>query len=319
MDFVQRHLAQRPGVKIALATVFVILCWAYSPIGIRIGLGAYEPGHLALIRFLIASTFMAGVALVTRISLPRLKDLPLLVMLGFFAVSLHHIAINVGQRGVSAGAASVLAQSTPLFSTILAHFVFKDRVNGWQWICVLCGLLGAGVVVTGDRGFGELDAHGLLILLAALSWSLYFALQKRHSHRYDGLTMVCYTIWSGTTLLLVFAPGLWSEVQNAPASANLAVLILGIFPSALAYLAWAYVLTHSNVSRASISLYLIPPTAMLMASVALAERPSIMVISGMLIVLASVLALNLQPSKVRESASQRGFREKAPAAIDHSP
>jgi len=39
MDFVQRHLAQRPGVKIALATVFVILCWAYSPIGIRIGLG----------------------------------------------------------------------------------------------------------------------------------------------------------------------------------------------------------------------------------------------------------------------------------------
>ena len=126
MDFVLRRLAERPGVKIALATVFVILCWAYSPIGIRIGLGAYEPGHLALIRFLIASTFMAGVALVKRISLPRLKDLPLLVLLGFFAVSLHHIALNFGQRGVSAGAASVLAQSTPLFSTILAHYVFKD-------------------------------------------------------------------------------------------------------------------------------------------------------------------------------------------------
>lgn len=314
MDFIQRHLAERPGVKIALATFFVILCWAYSPIGIRIGLRAYEPGHLALMRFLIASTFMAGVALVTPVSLPRLKDLPLLVVLGFFAVSLHHIAINFGQRGVSAGAASVLAQSTPLFSTLLAHFVFKDRVNGWQWICVLCGLLGAGVVVTGDRGFGELDAHGLLILLAALSWSLYFALQKRHSHRYDGLTMVCYTIWSGTALLLVYAPGLWSEVQNASASANLAVLILGIFPSALAYLAWAYVLTHSNVSRASISLYLIPPTAMLMASVVLAERPSIMVVTGMLIVLASVLALNLQPSKISGICSPVGLSRESPGS-----
>ena len=288
----------RSGIKIAFAALFVILCWAYSPIGVHIGLGAYEPGHLALIRFLIASTFMAGVALVMRISLPRLKDLPLLALLGFFAVSLHHIALNFGQRGVSAGAASVLAQSTPLFSTLLAHFVFKDRVNSWQWLCVLCGLLGAAVVVTGDRGFGELDAHGLLILLAALSWSLYFAMQKRHSHRYDGLTMVCYTIWSGTALLLVYAPGLWSEVQKASASVNLAVLILGIFPSALAYLAWAYVLAHSNVSRASISLYLIPPTAMLMASVVLAERPSIMVIIGMVIVLTSVLALNLEPSKV---------------------
>ena len=294
----------RPGVKIALAAFFVILCWAYSPIGIHIGLKAYEPGHLALVRFLIASTFMAGVALVMRISLPRLKDLPLLAVLGFFAVSLHHIALNYGQQGVSAGAASVLAQSTPLFSTLLAHFVFKDRVNGWQWICVLCGLLGAAVVVTGDRGFGELDAHGLLILLAALSWSLYFALQKHHSHRYDGLTMVCYTIWSGTVLLLVYVPGLWNEAQNASTSVNLAVLILGIFPSALAYLAWAYVLAHSNVSRASISLYLIPPTAMLMASLVLSERPSTMVIVGTVTVLTSVLALNLEPSKVAVPADK---------------
>jgi drug/metabolite transporter (DMT)-like permease len=248
-------------------------------------------------RFLIASTFMAGVALVMRISLPRLKDLPLLAVLGFFAVSLHHIALNYGQQGVSAGAASVLAQSTPLFSTLLAHFALKDRVNGWQWICVLCGLLGAAVVVTGDRGLGGFDAHGLLILLAAFSWSLYFALQKHYSHRYDGLTMVCYTIWSGTVLLLVYAPGLWSEVQNASNSANWAVLVLGIFPSALAYLAWAYVLAQSNVSRASISLYLIPPTAMLMASLVLSERPSTMVIAGTVIVLTSVLALNLEPSK----------------------
>lgn len=287
----------RPEVKVALATLFVILCWAYSPIGIHIGLQAYEPGHLALLRFLIASAFMAGVASVLRISLPRLKDLPLLAVLGFFAVSLHHIALNYGQRGVSAGAASVLAQSTPLFSTLLAHFVLKDRVNGWQWICVSAGLIGAAVVVTGDQGVGEMDANGLLILLAALSWSLYFALQKHHAHRYDGLTMVCYTVWSGTVLLLVYAPGLWREAQHAALSVNLAVLLLGIFPSALAYLAWAYVLARSNVSRACIALYLIPPTAMLMAAMVLAERPTSRVLVGTVIVLISVLGLNVKPSK----------------------
>ncbi|MGX9566719.1 DMT family transporter [Pseudomonas sp. CFBP 5748] len=287
--------SSKPGAKIFLATMFVILCWAYSPIGIRIGLQAYEPGQLALMRFLIASAFMAFVAMVKGISLPRIRDLPLLAVLGFFAVSLHHIALNYGQRGVSAGAASVLAQSTPLFSTLLAHFVFKDRVSGWQWGCVLCGLLGAGVVVAGDRGLGDMDARGLLILLAALSWSLYFTLQKRHSHRYDGLTLVCYTVWSGTILLFIFAPGMSSSARQAPVSVNLAMLVLGIFPSALAYLAWAYVLAHSNVSRASMALYLIPPTAMLMASLVLAERPSMMVIVGAVIVLMSVLALSLEP------------------------
>ncbi|SEO53668.1 DMT family transporter [Pseudomonas sp. NFACC39-1] len=287
--------SSKPGARIILATTFVIFCWAYSPIGIRIGLQAYEPGQLALMRFLIASAFMALVAMVKGIARPRLRDLPLLAVLGFFAVSLHHIALNYGQRGVSAGAASVLAQSTPLFSTLLAHFVFKDRVSGWQWGCVMCGLLGAAVVVTGDRGFGDMDAHGLLILLAALSWSVYFSLQKRHSHRYDGLTMVCYTVWSGTVLLFIFAPGLLINAQHASVSVNLAVLILGVFPSALAYLAWAYVLGHSNVSRASMALYLIPPTAMLMASWVLAERPSAMVIVGAVIVLVSVFALSVEP------------------------
>ncbi|ALI09490.1 MULTISPECIES: DMT family transporter [Pseudomonas] len=288
----------RPRVKVILATLFVILCWAYSPIGIRIGLQAYEPGQLALMRFLIASVFMAVVAIAKGISRPRLGDLPLLAVLGFFAVSLHHIALNYGQRGVSAGAASVLAQSTPLFSTLLAHFVFKDRVGAWQWGCVLCGLLGAAVVVTGDRGLGDMDARGLLILLAALSWSVYFALQKHHTHRYDGLTLVCYTVWSGTLLLFIFAPGMLSAARQASASVNLAVLVLGIFPSALAYLAWAYVLAHSNVSRASTALYLIPPTAMLMAGLILAERPAAMVMVGAVIVLASVLALNVGPASV---------------------
>lgn len=287
-----------PSVKVVVAAIFVILCWAYSPIGIRIGLQAYEPGHLALLRFLIASAFMAVVALVMGISLPRLRDLPLLAILGFFAVSLHHLALNFGQRGVSAGAASVLAQSTPLFSTLLARFIFKDSVSSWRWACVLLGMLGAIVVVTGGRDFGSVDAHGWLILLAALSWSVYFTLQKRHSHRYSGLTLVCYTVWSGTALLLIYSPGLASEIARAPMNVNLAVVILGIFPSALAYLAWAYVLTQLDLTRAAMTLYLIPPMAMLMASFVLGERPSLMVVLGATIILVSVLALNLERGRL---------------------
>jgi drug/metabolite transporter (DMT)-like permease len=282
------------GMKVALATFFVVACWGFSPTGIRIGLQAYEPGHLALLRFLIASVFMLVIASSLRISLPRLKDLPLLAVLGFFAVSLHHIALNFGQAGVSAGASSVLVQSTPLFTALLAHFVFKERVSPWRWGCVALGLLGAAIVVTGDRGIGHMDARGLLILVAAFSWSVYFSLQKRHSHRYDGLTMVCYTVWAGTVFLLVYLPGLIGEVLNAPLRVNVAVGVLGLFPSALAYLAWAYVLKHMDVSRASMSLYLTPPMAIAIASVMLGELPSQRVIVGSMVVLASVLALNLR-------------------------
>ncbi|MGY2186950.1 DMT family transporter [Pseudomonas sp. SDO5591_S426] len=289
-------------LKIILAMAFVVACWGYSPTGIHIGLLAYDPVHLALLRFLIASVFMAVVAVWRGIHLPKLRDLPLLFGLGFFAVSLHHVAINFGQQGVSAGASSVLAQTTPLFSTLLARFVFKDRVSLWRWGCVILGLVGVVIVVAGDHGFGSIDAHGLLILLAALSWSLYFGLQKHHTGRYDGLTLVCYTVWSGTALLLVFLPGLVDQVVNAPQRVQLAVFALGIFPSALAYLTWAYVLAHVDLSRATMTLYLVPPMAMLIASFALGERPTLMVGVGAVVVLISVLALNLERRPVVQVA-----------------
>jgi drug/metabolite transporter (DMT)-like permease len=281
-------------LKIILAMAFVVACWGFSPTGIHIGLQAYDPVHLALLRFLLASVFMGMVAVFRGIHLPNPRDVPLLMALGFFAVSLHHVAINFGQQGVSAGASSVLAQSTPLFSTLLARFVFKDRVSVWRWGCVILGLIGVLIVVAGDHGLGSIDAHGLLILLAALSWSLYFALQKHHTGRYDGLTLVCYTVWSGTLLLLIFLPGLVDQVISAPLRVQFAVLALGIFPSALAYLAWAYVLAHVDLSRATMTLYLVPPTAMAIASVALGERPTLMVGVGSVVVLISVLALNLE-------------------------
>ena len=49
-------------LKLTLVIASVILCWAYSPIGVHMGLHSYSPGQLALLRFLIASVFMGGVA-----------------------------------------------------------------------------------------------------------------------------------------------------------------------------------------------------------------------------------------------------------------
>ena len=282
------------SLKMLLAMAFVVGCWAYSPTGIHIGLQAYDPGHLALLRFLLASLFMAVIAAFKGLQLPRVKDVPLLFALGFFAVSLHHVALNIGQQSVSAGASSVLAQSSPLFSTLLARFVFKDQISVWRWGCVLLGLVGVAIVVSGDRGVREIDAHGLLILLAAVSWSIYFALQKHHARRYDGLSLTCYAVWSGTLLLLIYLPGLSDAVMKAPLRVQWAVLALGVFPSALAYLAWGFVLRHVDLSRATMTLYLIPPTAMGIASVGLGERPTLLMLAGSAVVLVSVLALNLE-------------------------
>ena len=280
--------------KLTLVIASVILCWAYSPIGVHMGLHSYSPGQLALLRFLIASVFMGGVALVMGIGRPRLRDFPWLLVLGFFGVFLHHTSLNYGQQWVTAAASSVLAQSAPLFSVLIAFFCLKERVSAWRWGCVLLGLLGVLVVIWGDQGLGEIDPRGLLILLAAVSWSVYFALQKHYAHRYSPLTMACYMVWAGTLMLCVNLPGLPAAVVQAPLAENVAVLVLGIFPSALSYLAWGYVLKHVEVSRASVAMYLIPPVAMVMAATLLGEHIALQVMMGGVIVLASVAAISLE-------------------------
>ncbi len=281
-------------VKLTLVIASVILCWAFSPIGVHMGLHSYSPGQLALLRFLIASVFMVGVALVVGIGRPRLRDVPWLLVLGFFGVFLHHMSLNAGQQWVTAAASSVLAQSAPLFSVLIAFFCLKERVSAWRWGCVLSGLLGVLVVIWGDQGVDDIDPRGLLILLAALSWSVYFAVQKHYAHRYSPLTLACYMVWVGTLMLCVNLPGLPAAVVQAPLPENLAVLVLGIFPSALAYLGWGYVLKYVEVSRASVAMYLIPPVAMVMAATLLGEQITRQVVFGGVMVLASVAAISLE-------------------------
>ncbi|WP_259769234.1 DMT family transporter, partial [Pseudomonas protegens] len=235
-------------------------------------------------------------------------------VLGFFAITLHHVSLNYGQQGLSAGASSVLAQSAPIFSTLIAFFWLKEPVSGWRWGCVVVGLLGAVLVVAADKGLGSIEPRGLLVLLAAFSWGLYFVLQRRFSGRYGVLTTVCYMVWGGTLLLSVYAPGLPEAVAQASWRVNLAVLLLGLFPSALAYLAWAYVLERVEVSRASIAMYLIPPTAMLLAAMVLGERVQSSVVLGAAVVLGSVMAMQLEgrwrlralPAKERDVQVKQG-------------
>lgn len=280
------------SLKLVAAMAAVVLCWAYSPIGIHIGLESYSPGHLALLRFLIASAFMAVIALFAGIGLPRLRDVPWLMLLGFFAVVLHHVVLNMGQRWVSPGAASVLAQTAPLFSTLIAAIFLKESVSRWRWLWVSVGLVGVVLVIWADKGVGEFHPQGLLLLLAALSWSIYFALQKHYGNRYSPLTIVCYMVWVGTLMLCVYWPGLVDEMRNASAGGNGAVLLLGLFPSALAYLLWGYVLAHTEVSRSVGVMYLIPPVAIVMAAVVLGSTVAAGVVVGAAIVLGSVIMMS---------------------------
>lgn len=289
------------------AAAATVLWWASSPIGIHAALVAYAPEHLALMRFLIASVVAMLIAGWAGIRRPQPKDLPVIILLGLFGITFHHLALNYGQRGISAGAASVLAQSSPLFTALIAMTVLREPSRPWIWGGILLGLIGASLVVIGEGRDVSVGPSGLLVLGAALSWAIYFVLQKPLLRRYRPVELTCYAVWAGTLPLLVFLPHLDDAIMAAPPAATLAVLYLGIFPSALAYLTWGIVLRDLPTVQASAFLYLAPPLAVTMGFIFFDQVPSPLALCGGALTIAAVVVVNVA----------RTMRP-APAALDHA-
>lgn len=279
-------------VRTAGAIALTLLLWASAFAGIKAGLVGYGPGELALLRFGTASIVLGVYATLTRMSPPRWADVPRLGLAGFLGISVYHVALNFGERTVGAGAASLIIAAGPVFTALLAFMFLGERLTGWGWAGIGVSFAGVALITLGEGGGVRFQPDALLILLSAFVTSVYFIVSKPLLDHYRPLEFTTYVIWAGTVPMFVFAPGLVAQMSTAPASATYAVVYLGVFPAALAYVAWSYALARMPASVLSTFLYLSPVLAIVIAWLWIGEVPSLVSLVGGVVAVAGVALVN---------------------------
>ncbi|NHC35897.1 DMT family transporter [Scytonema millei] len=279
--------------KKLFALFVTLILWGSGFAGVRAGLRSYSPEHLVALRFAIASLVLLGYAYLTRMRLPQVKDLPAIALGGFLGISAYHLCLAFGQQTVTAGAASLLNASSPIFTALLAITFLGEKLTARGWLGIVISFIGAALISLGEiRGF-HFNFGAVLILLAAISQGIYFILQKPLFQKYGAFELATYTIWSGTIALLGFLPDT-ASVRLASLESTLAIAYLGIFPAAIAYMTWTYTLSQISAAKAASYLYLVPFLAIAIAWIWLQELPSLLSIVGGIITLTGVFLVNLQ-------------------------
>ncbi|WP_443644978.1 DMT family transporter [Candidatus Ponderosibacter sp. Uisw_141_02] len=80
----------------------------------------------------------------------------------------------------------ILFYMTPIWSTVIAYFVLRERAGWGRWLAIAAALVGCALVTGVNRDELRFDPTDLLGLLSGLFWALGSVMIRR----YDGLNFV---------------------------------------------------------------------------------------------------------------------------------
>lgn len=267
--------------KVVFVVIIAIVLWASAFIGIRIGLADYSLGALALLRFMIASLCLLIIYYSLGIKKRVVwKDRIQLLLAGMAGIGIYNICLNYGELSVSAGIASFVIGFMPVMTVVLSLIFLQEKLKPSVWYGILISILGLVLLMLGEQSVPGMQQGVFAILISALMGAILTIVQKQFVRVYHPVAIIAWVMWGGTLLLVIFLPDLLREIKNANIQTTIAVVYMGIFPAALAYLAWGYALKYLSASKASITLYALPIVSTLMGFLLLHEQPSFLSLIG---------------------------------------
>lgn len=251
------------------------------------------PFELLALSFAVA--FLSGMALLGfRGDLAELRQPPAPWMTAFTGIFGYHALYFYALKAAPAAEASLIAYLWPLLIVLFAALLPGERLAARHVSGALLGLGGTALIVLGRAPSAIADASlsgYAAALMCALLWSAYSVFNRRFGATPSGMIVgVC-----GAVAVAGGACHLLFETTIAPASGQwLAIVLLGVGPTGLAFLAWDHATKHGHISLLGALSYFAPllSTALL---VAMGNAPATirLLAAALLVIGGAVLATGL--------------------------
>ena len=252
-------------IDVPAGTALVIL-WSSGFIGAELGT-AEAPAHTLLAwRYVAAAVLLVAWCRYRRLK-PTWHAIRIHAVLGLFCQFLYLGATITGiGMGVPPGVAALIAALQPLLVALASSRIFGERVRPRQSLGLVVGIAGVALVVVGDMSGADLawpvyllPAAGMLALSIGtigqrvLAPKEPIALSMAIQCSFSALGFMAWSISAGDA-----AP----PMTVAFGAAVVWTVVLSTFG---AYGAYLFVVRRNGPTRASVLLYLTPPTTMLWA------------------------------------------------------
>jgi drug/metabolite transporter (DMT)-like permease len=278
-----------------------VLFWACAFPLIIIGLRELSPINLAILRLFIASIIFLFLVLFQkkRFSPFYKKDTLTLFLLGFIGISTYHLGLNYGEQFVSAGAASLIIATIPIFVVVLAKIILSEVIDKQILFGIIISLTGVVVISLWGNPSARIEINyisgALAVVLAAFVGAVYTTFGKKLLTRYNPLSLTAYAFLIGNLGLIPFiSRSFFEEITSLSLVTWSSVLFLAIFPTVIAYSLWYTALKVKKASELSVYLYVTPVIATLLGAVFLDEQITIFYILGGAFVLFGLYIVNKQ-------------------------
>lgn len=281
--------------------------WACAFPLIIICLRELSPVNLTILRLSIASAIFLCLVVFqrNRFSPYHKKDTVTLFFLGFVGISMYHLGLNYGEQFVSAGAASLIIATIPIFVVILAKIFLSENIDKQMLFGIITALAGVIVIsLWGNPGVTievEYLSGALAVVVAAFVGAVYTIFGKKMLTRYNPLSLTAYAFLLGTLGLIPFLSySFFEEVANISLVTWASVLFLAFFPTVIAYTLWYAALEVKQASEISVYLYATPVISTLLGVFFLHEQLTVFYVIGGFFVLAGLYLVNKQRKHQRK-------------------